>query len=67
MNLLNLTQAKLSLRLEYIPPKPAKAVEGEITAMDETDLGAELGDEGFEDELGNEEGGGAEGVSDAVR
>ena len=53
--------------MEYVPPKPAKGVEGEITAMDETDLGAELGDEGFEDELGNEEGGGAEGVSDAVR
>ena len=61
-----ITQAKLSLRLEYIPPKPAKGVEGEITAADETDLGAELaGDEGFE-ELGDEEGG-AEGVSDAVR
>lgn len=65
-----MTQAKLSLRLEYIPPKPAKGVEGEISAVDETDLGAEpgFGDEGFEEELGDEaEGGGAEGVSDAVR
>lgn len=56
--------------MEYIPPKPAKGVEGEISAVDETDLGAEpgFGDEGFEEELGDEaEGGGAEGVSDAVR
>ena len=62
-------QAKLSLRLEYIPPKAAKGTEEEITAMDETDLGAEPGEEGFEDELGMDEveGGGAEGVSDAVR
>ena len=62
-------QAKLSLRLEYIPPKAAKGAEEEITAMDETDLGAEPGEEGFEDELGMDEveGGGAEGVSDAVR
>lgn len=65
------TQAKLSLRLEYIPPKPGKGVEGEITATDETDLGAELDDEfGLEDEEGGVdelEGGGAEGVSEAVR
>lgn len=64
-------QAKLSLRLEYIPPKPGKGVEGEITATDETDLGAELGDEfGLEEEEGGMdelEGGGAEGVSEAVR
>lgn len=64
------TQAKLSLRLEYIPPKPGKGVEGDITATDETDLGAELDDEfGLEDEEGVDEleGGGAEGVSEAVR
>ena len=61
----------MSLRLEYIPPKPGKGVEGDITAMDETDLGAEPGDEfGLEDEeegLDEAEGGGAEGVSEAVR
>ena len=61
-------QAKLSLRLEYIPPKPAK--EGEITATDETDLGAELGDEfGLEeDEEGMDqmEGGGGEGGLEAA-
>ena len=64
------TQAKLSLRLEYIPPKPGKGVEGDITATDETDLGEELDDEfGLEDEEGVDEleGGGAEGVSEAVR
>ena len=62
-------QAKLSLRLEYIPPKPSKSAEGEITAVDETDLGAEPGDEGFEDELGIDEAeeGGAQGVGDGVR
>lgn len=62
-------QAKLSLRLEYIPPKPGKGVEGEIAATDETDLGAELDDEfGLEDEEGVDEleGGGAEGVGEAV-
>lgn len=46
-------------------------MEGEITATDETDLGAELDDEfGLEDEEGGVdelEGGGAEGVSEAVR
>ena len=66
-----LIQAKLSLRLEYIPPKPGKGIEGDITATDETDLGAELDDEfGLEDEEGGMdelEGGGAEGVSEAVR
>ena len=63
------TQAKLSLRLEYVPPKPGKSIEGEITATDETDLGDEP-DEfgGFEDEGMDEvEGGGAEGVTEAVR
>ena len=59
-------KAKLSLRLEYVPPKPAKVDEGEITAVDETDLGAEPGEEGFEDE-GLDEGGGAEGVSEGFR
>ena len=64
------TQAKLSLRLEYIPPKPGKSVEGEITATDETDLGAELDDEfGLEEEEGMDEleGGGAAGVSETAR
>ena len=63
------TQAKLSLRLEYIPPKPGKSVEGEITATDETDLGAELDDEfGLEEEGMDElEGGGAAGVSETAR
>ena len=62
-------QAKLSLRLEYIPPKPAKSVEGEIFAGDETDLGAELGqvDQGFEEEFGDEAEEGMEGVGDPVR
>lgn len=62
----------MSLRLEYIPPKPGKGVEGDITAMDETDLGAEPGDEfGLEEEeeegLDEAEGGGAEGVGEAVK
>lgn len=37
--------------------------------MDETDLGFAPGEEGFEDEFGADEveGGGAEGVSEAVR
>ena len=64
-------QAKLSLRLEYIPPKPGKSVEGDITATDETDLGAELDDEfGLQEEEGGVdelEGGGAAGVSEAAR
>ena len=62
-------QAKLSLRLEYIPPKPAKRVEGDIIPTDETDLGTEQGDEfGLEEEgMDDVEGGGAEGVNDAVR
>ena len=46
-------------------------MDGEITATDETDLGAELDDEfGLEEEEGGIdqlEGGGAEGVSEAVR
>lgn len=47
-------------------------MEGEITATDETDLGAELDDEfgGLEEEEGGMdelEGGGAAGVSEAVR
>lgn len=64
-----MTQAKLSLRLEYIPPKPAKGVEGDIIPTDETDLGTEQGDEfGLEEEgMDDVEGGGAEGVNDAVR
>jgi len=57
--------------LEYIPPKPGKSVEGEIAATDETDLSAELDDEfGLEEEEGGMdelEGGGAAGVSEAVR
>ena len=62
-------QAKLSLRLEYIPPKPVK--EGEITATDETDLGADLGDEfGLEDEdeegMDQVEGAGGEGGFEAA-
>lgn len=64
------TQAKLSLRLEYIPPKPGKSVEGEITATDETDLGTELDDEfGLQEEEGMDEleGGGAAGVSETAR
>lgn len=63
-------QAKLSLRLEYIPPKPGKSVEGEITATDETDLGTELDDEfGLQEEEGMDEleGGGAAGVSETAR
>ena len=56
--------------MEYIPPKPGKSVEGEITATDETDLGAELDDEfGLEEEEGMDEleGGGAAGVSETAR
>ena len=62
-------QAKLSLHLEYIPPKPAKNVEGEISAGDETDLGADpgLGNEGLEEEFGDEAGIGGEGAGDAAR
>ena len=64
-------QAKLSLRLEYIPPKPAKNIDGEISAVDETDLGADpgLGDEGLEEEFGDEAeaGIGGEGAGDAAR
>ena len=55
--------------MEYIPPKPGKSVEGEITATDETDLGTELDDEfGLEEEGMDElEGGGAAGVSETAR
>lgn len=56
--------------MEYIPPKPSKSAEGDIiAAVDETDLGTEPGEEGFEDELGMDEaeGGGAEGVGEGVR
>ena len=57
--------------MEYIPPKPGKSVEGEITAADETDLGAELDDEfGLEEEeegMDELEGGGAAGVTETAR
>ncbi|XP_068709292.1 myoferlin-like isoform X2 [Montipora foliosa] len=64
-----MTEAKLSLRLEYIPPKPAKSGEGETFAAYETDLGAEIEqvDQGFEEEFGNEAEEGMEGVGDPVR
>ena len=64
-------QAKLSLRLEYIPPKPAKNIDGEISAVDATDLGADpgLGGEGLEEGFGDEAEAeiGGEGAGDAAR
>lgn len=50
--------------MEYIPPKPAKGVEGDIIASDQTDLGALPGEEEEEEEL---EGGGATGVASSSR
>lgn len=62
-------QAKLSLRLEYIPPKPAKNIDGEISAVDATDLGADpgLGDGGLEGGFEAEAEMGGEGAGDAAR
>ena len=64
-------QAKLSLRLEYIPPKPAKNIDGEISAVDATELGADpgLGDGGLEGGFGDEAEAemGGEGAGDAAR
>ena len=53
--------------MEYIPPKPAKGVEGDIIASDQTDLGALPGEEGEEEEEEELEGGGATGVASSSR